>query len=292
METSGTKGLNGDLLADTPPDPSTKFYQEKVDTDLCGGPESFKIAGKTFKPDRSNLMSYYRSCQPPATLTAGQIKVIKKTIQHKSWQHLIEASAGTRYAGVFRAGKDAHFLWVDVDWKSFEKKWKELSDKGLRLIDIETWMEGKTCRYAGVFRAGKDAHALWVGDDWDGFEKKWKELSDEGLRLIDIETWMEGKTCRYAGVFRAGKDAHALWVGDDWDGFEKKWKELSDKGLRLIDIETWMEGKNSSLRGGIPCWEGCPLLMGWRRLEELREEMEGAIGRRPPSHRHRDLDGG
>ena len=44
-----------------------------------------------------------------------------------------------RYAGVFRAGKDAHFLWVNDDWFGFHQKWEELSAKGLRLIDLEVF---------------------------------------------------------------------------------------------------------------------------------------------------------
>src|SRR5262245_45340600 len=61
------------------------------------------------------------------------------------------------YAGVFRAGNDAHYLWVGVDYNNFVAKWKELSEKGLRLIDLETYEEGNKRVYAGVFRAGNDA---------------------------------------------------------------------------------------------------------------------------------------
>ncbi|MET0218217.1 MAG: hypothetical protein ABW205_09875 [Burkholderiales bacterium] len=90
------------------------------------------------------------------------------------------------FAGVLREGTDAHALWVGDDWDGFKAKWKQLSDDGLRLIDLETYVEGSTRKYAGVFRAGTDAHALWVGDDWDGFRAKWKELSGGGLRLVNI----------------------------------------------------------------------------------------------------------
>jgi hypothetical protein len=261
VEKNGAAGLNGDLLSDTPPDPGTKYYAEKVSSDRCGGPASFKIGGVTFRPDRSNVMSYFRC--PPVTMTPQQVQVIRKTIQHQSRRHLIEASASVRYAGVFRAGNDGHALWVGDNWTGFEAKWKELSKQGLRLIDLETYVIGKTRRYSGVFRAGNGGHALWVGDNWAGFEAKWKELSKKNLRLIDIETWMDGRTRRYAGVFLAGTGGHALWVGDDWKGFEAKWKELSEKNLRLIDLETWMDGNTRRFagvfragRGGHALWVG------------------------------------
>jgi hypothetical protein len=245
----GAAGLDGDLLTDTAPDCCTAYYAANVSTDLCGGPASFKIEGITFKPDRLNLMSYYNRCHPPVTLSPQQVQVIRTTVQHKTRKHLIENSAGIRYAGVFSDSHEEQALWVGDDWDGFDKKWKELSKKNQRLVDFETYVVDSKRRYTGVFEAGSDAHALWVGDEWSSFEAKWEELSKSGLRLIDLETWLDGKTRRYAGVFRAGTDAHALWAGDDWDGFEAKWKELSKKNLRLIDLETWLDGKTRRYAG-------------------------------------------
>ena len=245
----GTQGLNGDLLGDTRPDPGTKYYKEKVNNNLCSGPASFKIEGRTFRPDRSNVMSYYSSCQPPATMTPQQVKVIHTTMNHKSRHHLIDMSAGVRYAGVFQSGTGAHALWVGDERKGFEKKWGELSKKGFRLIDLETYKVGKVRRFSGVFRAGSGGHALWLGDTRQGFLKKWEELSKKGLRLINLETWKDGSTRRYAGVFRAGSGGHALWLGDEWEGFHKKWEQLTKKGLRLINLETWKDGSTRRYAG-------------------------------------------
>ena len=91
------------------------------------------------------------------------------------------------YSGVFRAGKDSHYLWAGASWSSFVAKWKELSKKNLRLIDIETYTVGGNRKWVGVFRAGKDSHYLWDSGDWENFVAKWKELSKKNLRLIDIE---------------------------------------------------------------------------------------------------------
>ena len=187
VEEEGAAGLNGDLLSDTAPDPGKIFYQEKVSTDVCGGPATFKISGVTFKPDRSNLMSYFRC--PPVTMSPKQVAVIRQTLGHKFRAHLIAASKGTRYLGVFRAGGEAQALWVGDDWDGFKAKWKELEKDGLRLIDLETYVVDSTRRYAGVFREGGGAQALWVGDDWDGFKAKWKELEKDGLRLVNLEIY-------------------------------------------------------------------------------------------------------
>jgi hypothetical protein len=247
VEAEGAAGLNGDLLSDTPPDPGPDYYKAKVSSDLCGGPATFKIAGVNFSPDRSNVMSYFR-CSP-VTLSPKQIEVIRSTLNHPLRAHLIAASRGTRYLGVFRAGTDAHALWVGDDWEGFNAKWKQLSEDGLRLIDMETYVAAGTRRYTGVFRAGNDAHALWVGDDWEGFKAKWQQLAANGLRLTDFETYLVGSTRKYAGVFRAGNDAHALWVGDDWNGFKAKWQQLSAEGLRLIDLETYVDGSTRKYAG-------------------------------------------
>jgi hypothetical protein len=125
----------------------------------------------------------------------------------------LTAASPKQYAGVFRSGGDGHYLWVGVEWAAFEAKWKELSDSGLRLVDLETYREENKRLYAGVFRAGSDGHFLWAGVEWPAFQGKWKELSQKGFRLIDLETYKDGDRRLYAGVFRAGSDGHFLWAG-------------------------------------------------------------------------------
>ena len=139
VKSEGAAGLDGDLLSDTAPDPGPIYYQKKVSADLCKGPASFKIEGVNFKPDRQNFMSYYQGCQPPVVMSPQQIAVMRKTLGHEFRSHLIAASKGARYLGVFRAGTDAHALWVGDDWDGFKAKWEELSGKGLRLIDMEVY---------------------------------------------------------------------------------------------------------------------------------------------------------
>jgi len=161
----------------------------------------------------------------------------------KSWLDTKQA------IGVFRAGAGDYKL-ITGEWTVFQTQWIALSKKGLRLIDLETHMEGANRLFTGVFRAGNDAHYLWVGVDYKNFVAKWEELSKSGLRLIDLETYVEGNQRLYAGVFRAGNDAHYMWVGVDYKNFVAKWEELSKKGLRLIDLETYVEG-NQRLYAGV-----------------------------------------
>ena len=152
------------------------------------------------------------------------------------------------YVGVFREGSDGHALWVS-DWSSFVAKWQALSQANLRLVDLNTYVDGNTRLFAGVFRAGADAHALWVGAEWADFQAKWTALSQQGLRLIGLRTYIEGGKRLYAGVFGAGTDKHALWVGLDWAAFTAKWDAASKQGLRLADISSYSEGGKRLFNG-------------------------------------------
>lgn len=189
----------------------------------------------------------------------------------------VAAAAGApELLGVWEPGTDPYYLWVGDDWQGFTKKWQELAGKGLRLEDVERYVEDGAVQYAGVWRGGQDGHFLWQAADWKSLTGKWKELGGKGLRLIDVETFVEGGARRYIGVWRAGSDAHALWSGAGWDTFVAKWKELSDKGLRLVDVEGYPEdGKTHYLavfRGGHDAhylgrfadWQG--LTAKWKEL--------------------------
>ena len=176
------------------------------------------------------------------------------------------------YSGVFRAGNDAHALWV-AEWPSFETKWKELSGQGLRLSSISASVEGGRTQFAGVYRAGSGGHALWVAP-WASFEAKWKELSGKGLRLTSMATYVEGGSPRFAGVFRAGSDGHALWVAP-WASFEAKWKELSGKGLRLDEPGDLPRRRGAQVRRRVPRRLGRSRPVGGA-VGVVRGEVEGA----------------
>ena len=141
------------------------------------------------------------------------------------------------YAGVWRAGSDAHYLWVDADWLHFEAKWKALSEQSLRLVSLSTYSVEGTTQFAGVWREGSDGYALWVGATWEEFVAKWQAFAEQSLRLVDLAIYEEQGDARYAGVWREGNDAYYLWVGADLDHFIAKWQALGQQGLRLVDLE-------------------------------------------------------
>ena len=149
---------------------------------------------------------------------------------------------GVTYSGVWRAGSDAHYLWVNASWSNFNAKWQQLSAQNLRLVDLKSYRVGGNRLWAGVWRAGSDAHYLWVNANWANFVAKWQQLSAQNLRLTVLTTYEEGGTRLYAGVWRAGSDAYYLWANASWDNFKAKWQQLSAQNLRLIHLETWTPG--------------------------------------------------
>ena len=186
------------------------------------------------------------------------------------------ARAQEAFAGVWRAGNDGHYLWVGVGWDNFKAKWEELAKQNLRLVDLETYVDGGQRKYAGVWRSGSDGHYLWVGVGWDNFKAKWEELAKQNLRLIDIETYIEGGQRKYAGVWRAGSDGHYLWAGVDWNNFKAKWDELSKQNLRLVDFVTYTEGNDRKYIGvwragsdGHYLWVG----VDWNNFKAKWEEL-------------------
>lgn len=179
----------------------------------------------------------------PATQRIGNRPNLRQLIQRAVG--LVPGS----FSGVWRAGTGGHYLWVNASLGSFLAKWRELSGKGLRLVDMETRGQGSATRYSGVWLPGTGAHYLWVNASWNHFVAKWRELADKGLRLVKIDINGQGANARYSGVWRPGTGGYYLWANASWSSFVAKWRELAGKGLRLVDIEITRIGNQNRYTG-------------------------------------------
>ncbi len=150
----------------------------------------------------------------------------------------------TYFMGVFRAGTGGYSLTpLNLDWSAFNTFWGNASSQGLRLINIESYMNGNTRCFLGVFRAGSGGYVLSpYGKDWNQFTAYWSDLGAVNQRLIDIESFVENGKRIYLGVWREGSDGYVLWGSADWESFTSKWAESAAAGLRLIDMETQAGG--------------------------------------------------
>jgi hypothetical protein len=97
---------------------------------------------------------------------------------------------GQRFAGVWRTGGDAQFVFVDADFQHFMAKMNELAAQNLRLVDIERYTDANNNPlFAGVFRTGGDAQFVFVDADFQHFMAKMNELAAQNLRLVDLNRY-------------------------------------------------------------------------------------------------------
>ena len=148
-------------------------------------------------------------------------------------------------AGICRSGDWANRYLFDMDQKSFEAETQKLfTDKGLRLVDVETYTVdiGKR-RWAGICRSGNWANRFLIGMDQSSFLAETQKLfATQGLRLVNVETYVENGQRKWAGICRSGDWANRFLIGMDQKSFMTETQKLfTDKGLRLVDVETYIE---------------------------------------------------
>lgn len=92
-----------------------------------------------------------------------------------------------QFVGVYREGTDNHALWRSNSWAAFTSKWDELSDNGLRLIDVDSFVEDGVRNYVGVFRAGTGGYALEAVKSYQTLYQSAEKYATKGLRLVDVQ---------------------------------------------------------------------------------------------------------
>lgn len=100
-------------------------------------------------------------------------------------------SDGTRlWAGVWEEGTDTYALFRNYSLQDFATKRTELTNQGLRLVDIERY-EGSNGQelWAGVWRAGTDNAKLNRNWYYCGFLGKDDEWRAAGFELVDMEMY-------------------------------------------------------------------------------------------------------
>lgn len=151
-----------------------------------------------------------------------------------------------KWAGVFVRGKKKFKLLQNFNqdllrvFNSFDKQYKELSEQGFRLIDIESYTTiAGTRKWAGVFIGGKGKHALHRNLSKSEFYTKWKELAKDGLRLVDLEVYSSKEIEYWSGVWREGGGKYELESENRFCPFYGKVEELRNEGYELFDLERY-----------------------------------------------------
>lgn len=257
-----------------------------------------------FDYDYGSLMHYPRTSfaidSSKPTIVPKQSGVTIGQRQRLSWgdrqtiAKMYERFRTTGFAGVWRAGNDAHGLWANASWESFRDKWQQWSNQGLRLSDIHVRTAGNSVQYTGVFRAGSGAHGLWANVDWESFRSKWQEWSGQGLRLVDLNIRRNGGQSRFSGVFQQGSGGHGIWVDADWDSFRSKWQEWSAQGLRLVDMDVSRVGNQTRYSGVFLAGSGGHAMWAnatWESFVAKWQELSAQGLRLVDINLHRDANG-
>jgi hypothetical protein len=150
---------------------------------------------------------------------------------------------GGDWASSFQFGKTTAQL-VATNQTLFDKQ-------GLRLLQLDTWLDGSTRRWSSIHRAGNWAHQLRIDRDTKTFLAETQELFDHhGLRLENMVTYLDAGVRRWAGSYRSGDWAHHVSVGLDGPAFAKHTQDVFEKqGLRLEQMVTYVDA-------GVRHWGG------------------------------------
>jgi hypothetical protein len=140
------------------------------------------------------------------------------------------------FAGVFRNGTEIHSLWIGQDRGDFIRKWQQLVNQQLRLMDLEIYraVGGSRNLYAGVFMEAPGSYGIWNATDWKQFEQK---RIASGSGLWDVETYMEDGKRLYDGVILGGGTSEELPGMLDGPALVAKWRDMLGKGYRMIHLE-------------------------------------------------------
>jgi len=119
--------------------------------------------------------------------------------------------SNNKYAGIWVKNKDnlKWAAWRNLTSSQFSVKFKQYSNAGYRMIDIESYRQGTKQLYAGIWVKNTNGRSWKEYRDQtaSGYKKKWTELNAKGYRLIDIEVYSTSKGKRYASIWRQNTNA-------------------------------------------------------------------------------------
>lgn len=96
-----------------------------------------------------------------------------------------------RWAAIWFPGDWDSYLLTDLAFQSFkEQTQKKFDDEGMRLIDVETYIQGGQRLWAGIGRKGTWANTFLAEYSLQTFKDKVQQLFDEkGRRIIKLEMY-------------------------------------------------------------------------------------------------------
>ncbi len=157
--------------------------------------------------------------------------------------------------GIFKKTVQTGFsMWRNFSQADFDKKWREMGQKGYRLYDVESYVVSGKRKWAGLFKKGTGKHALFSNYSTSNFGKKRDDLAKQGYKLIDIEVFDSKDGLKWTGVWTEGKEG-LLNRNYDTSKFKDLVEQRNMNGYKLLDMETYKVNGKTKWAG---IWEKSP----------------------------------
>ena len=258
----GLKVFDGDRLTDTPPDASNGLFATEYGSEGCGSQGEVKITvmfsgGKqkeyTLKPDRANVMSYFKHCLNfTMHFSEQQIKGMRKSLEDENRWHLVHPSMRLKTLGTFVINNQTKYfaVWIPGEepeiqvygwtYDKMRAKYDELWGQGWRLHILNTYVVNNQPLYNAVWRPGSSGEIQVYGWPYDKMRAKYDELWGQGWRLHILNTYVVNNQPLYNAVWRPGSSGEIQVYGWPYDKMRAKYDELWGQGWRLHILNTYV----------------------------------------------------
>lgn len=165
-----------------------------------------------------------------------------------------------RYQAIWHSGTGTNIFTGPLPLQNFLEKGSELTEQGLRLIDVESKIENGKRVYTGVWLSGSGGNIFSGPMGPVQFREARLARENQGLRLVDVEIFRTANgSRRYLGVWRPGEGRELVTPPLREAEFLARGELLTRDGLRLVDVEVeivsgqlvytglWREGRGSNI---------------------------------------------
>ena len=128
-----------------------------------------------------------------------------------------------KWAGEWRAGTDAMDFNAGLSMQALQDlNQQRFDNESLRLMKLETFVDGGQRLWAGIWRSGTGAHWYNLDLDVPSFTSLVSQRHQDGFRLVDIVTYVDQGQRKWGGIWVPGDDG--LFVFIDMDDVSPKGK--------------------------------------------------------------------
>jgi CubicO group peptidase (beta-lactamase class C family) len=178
-----------------------------------------------------------------------------------------------RVGAVFRPNVDGRSWYSlrNLTSEQFGAKWKELRDRGFRLVDQEAYVVDGHDRFAGVWVENRE-HLAWAsyrGVTAAQFDDRFEDYRDGGFLPVDVDVYRTASgALRYAAAWVKNADGLAwkLHRNRTSSQYASAFKAYADQGLRSIVVDSTRTSEGQRYAG---IWIENRSKRGWYAYRDL-----------------------